>query len=755
MTVGNQNGHPSEGAMSETQMDGPSNYFWNRHSDVKKSITYSASEELYTVALVGAPNCGKTSLFNALTGLHQHVGNFPGVTVERKVAELTLNGDQKVRLMDLPGTDTLYPNSRDEQITSDILRQSAHPDHPQLVICVIDATQLKRGLVMCSQLIDLGLSVVVALNMIDLIKNAQQKIDINKLSEQLDVPVLEISARKGTGIPQLEAYLSQQVSPSSKKFFTIPARFHATVQDLSQKLQLSSNYAAYHALIQPEFFSGLTTWEATAARDQAGIQNTQADELISNELLVRRDRMEEITSEVITVPTGLLEAFTNRLDKILIHKFWGYFIFAFVMLLIFQAIFAWASYPQDLIDGAISWIKDGLYNILPTSWITDLITEGIITGFGGIIVFIPQIAFLFFFITILEETGYMARVVFLMDRIMRPFGFSGKSIIPLMGGMACAIPSIMMTRHIPNRYERIITILVTPLMSCSARIPVYTLLIAMFIPANTILGFDQRGLYMSLLYLLGFVAALVMAFVFKKILNYQSEGIFVMEMPIYRLPRWKNVGITVWQKSIDFVFGAGKIILGITVILWFLTAFGPGDKMEQIDEYYQPQLTQTDLSDQAKQTLQLSYDNAKLEATYAAVIGKAIEPVIRPLGFDWKIGISLITSFAAREVFVGTMSIIYGQVNIEDLTSEKEQEVGRIRLIDRLKKEKWPDTGKPVYTSAVVWALIVFFAFSMQCMSTLAVTKKEAGWFWAIIMLLYLTTLGYVGALVTYQLLSM
>ena len=421
------------------------------------------------------------------------------------------------------------------------------------------------------------------------------------------------------------------------------------------------------------------------------------------------------------------------------------------MLVIFQSIFSWAGYPSDQIDALIEAIKGGVSSLLPEGLFNSLMTDGVITGIGGILVFIPQIAFLFFFISIMEESGYMARVVFLMDRIMKPFGFSGKSIIPLMGGMACAIPSIMMTRNIPNRSERLITILVTPLMSCSARIPVYVLLIAMLLPPDTIFGFDQRGLLMTGLYLLGFILSLLIAWIIKIIINQPSQFPFLMELPDYQMPRWRNVGLTVYQKTRSFVVEAGKVIMVISIVLWALVTFGPSKEREAIETTYQEQIAQTELSDEEKKAIEINYSSAQLESSYAAKVGKFIEPAIKPLGYDWKIGISLICSFAAREVFVGTMSIIYAQENPEDSDDEV---ASRDSLIEKMRQATDPITGKPVYTTAVLLSLLVFFAIAMQCMSTLAVTWSEAGWQWAMIMLIYLSALAYLSSWLVFQLFS-
>ena len=699
------------------------------------------------VVLVGVPNCGKTSLFNALTGLNQHVGNFPGVTVERKSSTISHRG-KSLTLIDLPGANSLYAESEDERITTQILHNPLHSDHPDQVIVVADATQLRRGVALCSQVIDLGFPTMLVVNMVDLLEKGTQKLDHQKLSAKLGIPVVPISVLKNHGVGDLKKRLFQKVALPNKSIMKLPAGFQPALDKLSSLLSGRKDYLAFQLMLAPENFPWIDRRKVESIQELAGIRH-DTDQLISNELLTRYDFADNILGEVLYPSSHIQRTLTARIDRIVTHRIGGYLIFATLLLFIFQSIFSWANYPMDLIDSWVEWSKSSLGAVLPPGWGTDLLLDGILTGFGGIVIFIPQIAFLFLFVALMEESGYMARVVFLMDRIMRPFGFSGKSIIPLMGGMACAIPSIMMTRNIPNKFERLITIMVTPLMSCSARIPVYTLLIAMFIPAQHVfLGFDQRGLFMTGLYILGFVMALLVAWIFKIILKYESDAVFIMEMPDYRRPRLRNVILTVVQRVKDFLFGAGKIILAISILLWVLVSYGPSEKMQAVDDTYRQKISQTSPGTDTYQELQREWESAKLETSYAAVMGKFIEPVIRPLGYDWKIGISLITSFAAREIFVGTMSIIYNQ---EDPGGAEDEEKAQSSLIDRLQAERNPDTGELIYTAGTIASLLIFYAFAMQCMSTLAVTKREAGWFWAFVMLIYLTVLAYGAAWITYQ----
>lgn len=692
------------------------------------------------LALVGNPNSGKSSLFNVLTGLNQKVGNYPGVTVEKISGELRMGDGQQYTLIDLPGTYSLYPKSEDERISCEILRNPFHEDHPDLVVVVVDVTQLKRGLLLCSQVIDLKIPTILALNMADQLGENGKSINLKSLSGHLGIPVVSISALKKKGIEQLKREIKSADQAPKKSLMNIPGQFKERIAATKQKLETSSDYLAYQALLQPDFIPEKGLLSSTPIES--------ADELIGNEMLVRYDRIDSILEEIKSVKGETENKLSQVLDKVFLNQVGGYLIFLGLLFLIFQALFSWASYPMDLIDGAFASVAGWMQNNIPDFFLKGLIIDGIWAGLGGVVIFIPQIAFLFLFIAILEESGYMSRVVFLMDRIMRPFGFSGRSVIPLIGGMACAIPSIMMARNIPHPKERLITMMVTPLMSCSARLPVYVLLIAIFIPAGKVFGiFSQQALVMMGMYLLGFIMALLMAWVFKQVLGYKQMGVFVTELPIYRMPRWRNVGITIYQKVKAFVLEAGQVILIISIILWFLASFAPGNKFEELEASYASQIEAEADNPEASASLERELGAEKLRVSYAGIAGQFIEPAIEPLGFDWKIGISLITSFAAREVFVGTMATIY--------SLEEPDEEDPKGLRDKLLAERDPDTGNPVYTPAVALSLMIFYAFAMQCMSTLAVTKRETnGWKWPVIMFVYLTALAYVASLITYQVMS-
>jgi ferrous iron transport protein B len=702
------------------------------------------------IALAGNPNCGKSTLFNALTGLRQKVGNYPGVTVDRKSGSLTLRGRGRIRLIDLPGTYSLYPRAQDESVASTVLLQEDHPDHPELVVVVVDATNLRRGLLLATQVADLGLPGVLALNMADLVQKAGLRIDIQKLSEELGMPVYSVSAREGIGLDAFRAALEEKPEPAGKPFFHIPSSFDAVIEKVKKLTGTDNRYRAWQMLLHPEGYHWMDQDALKALREESGI--TDPDGLISNELTLRYERIREILAEVVKEKPKLKERLTERLDRILLHKVGGYVIFVGLLFLIFQAIFAWAGVPMEWIDAGFSAAGDWLGEVLPESFLTSLLIDGVWAGLGGIVIFVPQIAFLFFFISILEETGYMSRVVFLMDRIVRPFGFSGKSVIPLIGGMACAVPSIMMARTISNRVERLITIMVTPLMSCSARIPVYVLLISLFVPEETVLGiFNLQGIVMTGMYFLGFFMALFVAWVIKKIARYRSDGLFVAELPIYRAPRWNNTLLTMYHKSRTFVVEAGKVIMVISVILWLLSSFGPGDAFEKIEADYSSRIEAVEGNSALVAELENERASAKLKSSYAGWLGQAIEPAIRPLGFDWKIGISLITSFAAREVFVGTMATLYSAGS-----EAAEDEDGKFAgLRSQMQEEKFEDTGELVYSRATAISLLLFYAFAMQCMSTLAVVRKETrSWGMTFIMLGYLTALAYLSSLAAYQLLA-
>ncbi len=640
--------------------------------------------------LVGNPNSGKSTLFNALTGLNQRIGNFPGVTVEKKTGQLKL-GQEKLEVVDLPGTYSLVPRSEDEKVTYEYLIDQNRNDKEEIVVIIADASSLKRNLLLVTQMIDLEYPTILVLNMMDIVERNKQKIDIAGLERELGVPVIPMNARLGKGVSKLKTRI--------ETFDYIPAP--KVIERHEEKNQL---------------------------------KNT----------VDRFKRIKEILAKTYHAdgPAKTAES-TRKIDKIFTHSVWGFVIFLFILFLIFQAIFSWSTYPMDWIENGFLVFGNWLGGALPEGILNDLLVEGVLAGLGGIVIFIPQIALLFMFIAILEDTGYLARVSYLTDTVLKRFGLNGRSIIPLLGGAACAVPAIMSARTISNKKERLLTIFVTPLISCSARIPVYTLLIALVIPAEKqLLGFNLQGIVMMALYLLGFVAALGTAMLLKYWVKTEERSHFIMELPIYRMPRWKNVGMTIYNKVKVFLFEAGKIIIAVSIVLWVLSSYGPGNKMEAIEQKYEQ------IEQDPSQELSLTQDqiaSEKLEASYAGHIGKFIEPAIRPLGFDWKIGISIITSFAAREVFVGTMATLYSVGDEENTTSIKE----------KMARATHPSTGEKVYTKATGYSLLIFYAFALQCMATVAIVVKETGgWKWPILQLVYMGALAYFASLLVFQVFS-
>ncbi len=696
------------------------------------------------IALVGNPNSGKSSLFNHLTGLNQKIGNFPGVTVDKKTGTATLTNGEKVKIIDLPGTYSIYPNSTDEKVVFDILANKTNALYPDVVVVIVDASNFKRNLLLFTQIHDLRIPSILALNMMDIVEKTGLSIDEKKLSAELGVPVLPMKARSGKGIDQLKKILVDIELTDYQPIFNPRKHAEQAIDEVKKAFSIEEDYLAYQTLQQFRINSSLTQSEKNLLQDIADKFQFNRDDLRRTETLERYSAINHfIDGSIKENFTILPKRVTQKLDKMFTHKIWGYAIFLAILFMIFQSIFTWATVPMDIIDVAFSSLSTYLGNLLPDSALSRLLTEGLIPGIGGIVIFIPQIAILFAFIAILEETGYMSRVVFLMDKIMRKVGLSGKSVVPLISGVACAIPAIMATRTIENWKERLITIFVTPFMSCSARLPVYTILVALVIPNKLAFGiFNLQGVALMGLYLLGFAMAMLSAAVMKMILKSNQRSFLVMELPTYKMPRWKNVGLTMIEKSKAFVFEAGKIILAISVILWVLASYGPGDHIENAEAEVrsinidQP-LSPTDFDHQVQ-----AY---KLENSYAGIFGKAIEPVITPLGYDWKIGIALITSFAAREVFVSTMATIY---SIGDTDEEN-------TIKSRMKKEINQETGGPRYNLATGISLLLFYVFAMQCMSTLAVVYRETnGWKWPLIQLGYMTAVAYISAFMAFQLLS-
>ncbi len=651
-------------------------------------------ETTLKISFAGNPNSGKSTLFNALTGLRQKTGNFPGVTVDKKTARLKGNQGHVLELTDLPGTYSLFPKSLDERITADIILNPAHPDHPDLILVIADASNIHRSLYLASQIQETGIPFVFVLNMIDMARKAGKNLKTDKIHAYLGAPVFACNSREGEGITALESFIKNYVPANEKK------------------------------PVNTAVFLG-------------------KDENYQKEDSIRRfEKISALADEITGGNAFRFDPRSQKIDKVLTHPIYGYLFFFLILFTIFQAIFYLAPYPMEWIESGFLYLGAWLGHLLPENLLSDLLLNGILPGLSGVMMFIPQIALLFLFLTILEDTGYMARASFIMDRALKKFGLNGRTVIPLMSGIACAIPAVMSARTISSARERLLTILITPLMSCSARLPVYTLLIALVIPDRTVAGiFNLQGLTLMGLYLLGFFAALGMALIYKIFIKGRERSFFIMELPVYRKPKWNNIGLLIREKVGLFVVDAGKVILAISIILWALANFGPGDRMETAMATWSDSVSAyPDKTDFYRSKM----ESVKLENSFAGILGKSIEPVIKPLGFDWKIGIALITSFAAREVFVGTMATLYaaGDDNNPEPLREK---------LMNLQDEK----GNKVYSLATGLSLMIFYAFALQCMSTVAVVKRETGgWKWPLIQLFSFLLLAYFSSLAVYGFLS-
>ena len=625
------------------------------------------------VALVGNPNTGKTTVFNALTGLRQKVGNYPGVTVERKTGRLR-DGGHEAELIDLPGTYSLRPRSVDERITRDeLLGRMGTRQRPDLVVCVVDATNLERNLFLVSQVMDLGLPVVIALNMTDACKAEGVHVDDQALAALLGVPVVPIAAARGHGLEKLK-----------------------------------------QRVLSPPPGAPRTRWP---------VNDNTPDETYAQEIAERYAWLGPLCDKVVTEEAGRRPSW-ERLDAILTHRVLGPVIFLAILALVFESVFAWAAPVMDAVDGGLAAFGAWVGDVMPAGPLRDLVVDGAIAGVGAVLIFMPQILVLFFFLGLLEDTGYMARAAFMMDRLMRKVGLSGRSVVPLLSSYACAIPGIMAARTVENQRDRLITIAVAPLMTCSARLPVYALLIAAFVPEVTVGGlFGLQGLVMLGLYLLGTAMAAVAALVMKRTLGRGERASFFMELPAYRMPRARDILWRMFDRSKIFVVRAGRIILPVSILLWFLASYPKPPEPA-------PGVAASAASAEAVKHSMLGH------------IGQAIEPVIAPLGFDWKIGVGLVASFAAREVVVSTLATIY---SVGD-------EVEDSLLIDRIRADTDPDSGEPVFTLLTAISLMVFFVFALQCMSTVAIARRETNsWRWPLFMWAYMLALAWGASFVVYQ----
>jgi ferrous iron transport protein B len=695
----------------------------------------------FNVALIGNPNTGKTSVFNQLTGLNQQVGNYPGITVEKKQGICKLPRGVKAHILDLPGTYSLNASSLDENVVIELLLNKNDKDYPAVAVVVTDVENLKRNLLLFTQIKDLGIPTILAINMADRMKRKAISLNIPLLEERLETKIALISSRKNEGFDTLKELITNYKTLSAKPCLSASVIAPEYFDRLRKTFPNQDLYKLWLVITQDVNFGKLDRQEMKGVASFKTESTANLKRLQQKETIARYQFINGVLKETLIIDAANAKDLRSRLDRVLMHKVWGYVIFLSILTLIFQAIFDWSSYPMDFIDSTFASFGEWTKNNLPAGDFTNLIAEGIIPGLGGIVIFIPQIAFLFLFISILEESGYMSRVVFLMDRVMRRFGLSGKSVVPLIAGTACAIPAIMATRNIENWKERLITILVTPFTTCSARLPVYLIIIEIVIPEQRIIGiFSLQALTLMFLYLLGFGAAIFSAWLLDKVLKIRSKTFFVVEMPNYKLPLFKNVAITVIEKTKSFVVGAGKIILAISIILWVLASYGPGN-FNNAAEIVQQQEAANSLSQEELETKIASF---KLENSYIGIAGKFIEPAVRPLGYDWKIGIAIISSFAAREVFVGTLATIYSVGSDEEET-----------IKNRMAAEINPITKGPLFNFASGVSLLLFFAFAMQCMSTLAIVKRETNsWKWPMWQLFVMTAIAYVAALGAYQFLK-
>jgi len=693
----------------------------------------------------------------------------------------------RAHILDLPGTYSLNTTSLDESVAVELLLNKNDKDHPDVAIVISDVENLKRNLLLFTQIKDLKIPSILVINMADRMDRKGISLDIPLLEENLNTKIALVSTRKGTGIDDLKSLIADYKSLSTKPNVDTTVIAPEYFERLKSTFPNQDLYKLWLVITQDVNFMPIEKKLIKDTSSFATKSKSELKRLQQKETILRYQFINGVLKETYKVDVNAAKGLRATFDKILTHRIFGYLIFFIILLTIFQAIYDWSEYPMDFIDASFATASEWVKNTLPPGVFTNLIAEGVLAGIGGIVIFIPQIAFLFLFIALLEESGYMSRVVFLMDRLMRPFGLSGKSVVPLISGTACAIPAIMATRNIESWKERLITILVTPFTTCSARLPIYLIIIALVIPEGRFLGLSYQALTLMLLYLIGFGAAIISAMILNKILKIKSRTFFVVEMPNYKLPLFKNVAYTVWEKTKSFVLGAGKIILAISVILWFLGSNGFSDKFENAEQIVKNRIESEGFSAFNQSTIQEELANYqlalkdsisegkykisnasivdsmalkmsalmvkatsqeissfKLENSYIGNIGKAIEPIVKPLGYDWKIGIAVLTSFAAREVFVGTLATIYSVGSAEEDT-----------IKHRMAAEVNSKTKKPLFNLASGISLLLFYAFAMQCMSTLAIVKRETNsWKWPAAQLVFMSLFAYIVALIAYQILK-
>lgn len=690
------------------------------------SVTVSTK----VVALAGNPNSGKTTVFNALTGLRHKVGNYPGVTVEKREGRLDLDDNTSAVLLDLPGTYSLHPNSPDERVASDILLgRSRHAARPACVLCIVDAVNLERGLYLVSQLLDQQIPMVIGLTMVDIALREGLRIDHKTLARELGVPVIPVLASRGQGVKELRHALRGATTPSRERAWRMPDIVEQECKELADMLVESDHldrhlafHEALHLLTSDDYAIGGQPQYSPAVLDHLVRDREKLEFMGINRNTVALDAryswIHQVTATVVTGLNRSRSTSSDRIDRLLTHRFWGIVIFLGIMALMFQSVFTWAELPMEWIGAGFNFLASTIRSAIPPGDFRDLLVDGALAGVASVVMFLPQILLLFFFLGLLEDTGYMARAALIMDRFMSRFGLHGKSFIPLLSSFACAIPGIMATRTIENQRDRLVTMLVAPLMSCSARLPVYSLLIAATIPPIAVLGIvSLPALTLFGVYFLGLAAALIMATVFKKTLLRGTPPGFYMELPPYRLPGWKSIGMHMWERALVFLKNAGSIILGASILLWFLATY--------------PKLEEGSASE-------------KIQYSFAGRMGRSLEPVIQPLGFDWKIGVGLVSSIFQREIFVSTMSTIY---NVQD-----KDDSGSVSLRDQMKRDRDPMTGRAVFGPLTGISLMVFYVFAMQCLSTVAVMRRETNsWRWPLFQIAYMTALAYSATFVVYR----
>ena len=670
------------------------------------------------ILLVGNPNVGKSTIFNLLCNKNQKTGNYAGVTVASHQGTYIHQGEE-VEIVDLPGSYSIYPTSEDEAIFTKYLIEEQ--EKYSGVIYIADALNLKRSLLLFQQIKDLGIPVLVVLNQMDLAEKRGLHIDSIKLETLIGNRILETNAKANIGIEEIRnAIRNNEFSVSDKAFFDIPSENLGLVFKISRQINETNFYKVWTLIAADTYLGKLESVKTQLNQEDRKCMVPKR--LQVQETIRRYQQIDGYMSQIISKKPQFKELLTEKLDKVLVHPILGYLVFALILLMIFQSVFFIAEYPMNWIDGSFAWLSQFTKTHLPEGPINSLLSDGIIPGIGGIVIFAPQIGILLYFLYLLEDSGYMARVIFLMDRFLRPFGLNGKSIVPLVSGTACAIPAIMSTRNIENVKERLITILITPFMTCSARLPVYSIIIALIFSDETIWGIQYKALALFAMYFLGFVTALISAFILKYFIKNKGKTFLVMDLPAYKMPLWTYDFKLVLGKVWEFITGAGKIILAVSVILWVLSYFGPKDE---------------------KQLFQVQSE-VKLENSYLAKIGRQMEPAIAPLGYDWKMGVGILSSFAAREVFVGTMSTLYS------LDDEAEEQT----VIEKMKADVKPN-GEKVFNFATGISILIFYAFAMQCISTIAVVYRETkSWKWTAIQLVFMSGLAYFVSMIAYQILK-